>query len=214
MTILCEGLLVALILANLWLLGSSRLPASITIVAAQGVLLSALPLTLALDTPVWRLVLQAAVCLGLKGIAFPLLLRRAVRRVEIRREVEPFVGYSLSLLAGVLMLAGSVYVGLRMSLPGAPRPLFLVPAALFTAVTGLFLIVARKSAIMQALGYLVMENGISVFGMALAEREPILVEMGTLLDAFVAVFVMGITIFHINTEFDHIDSGRLSSLKD
>jgi hydrogenase-4 component E len=38
--------------------------------------------------------------------------------------------------------------------------------------------------------------------------------MGTFLDAFVAVFVMGITIFHINREFDHIDSGRLSSLKD
>jgi hydrogenase-4 component E len=214
MTIWSEGLLVALLLANLWLLGTSRLLACIAVVAAQGVLLGVLPFTLPLEVPAWRLVLLAAVGFGLKGIVFPVLLRRAVRRVEIRSEVEPFVGYSLSLLIGVLLLAASLYIGMRMPIPGALRPTLLVPGALFTAATGLFLIVGRKSAIMQALGYLVMENGISAFGMALAEREPLLVEMGTLLDAFVAVFVMGITIFHINKEFDHIDSGRLSSLKD
>ena len=76
------------------------------------------------------------------------------------------------------------------------------------------MIVGRRSAIVQALGYLAMESGIAAFGMAIAEQEPLLVEMGTLLDAFVAVFVMGITIFRINREFDHIDSERLSSLKD
>ncbi len=105
-------------------------------------------------------------------------------------------------------------LGSRLPIPGALRPLLLVPAAFFTAFTGLFVIVGRGSAIMQVLGYLAMENGIAAFGMALAEREPLLVEMGTFLDAFVAVFVMGITIFHINREFDHIDSDRLSTLKD
>ena len=101
-----------------------------------------------------------------------------------------------------------------MPLPVPGTPVLLVPAAIFTALTGLFVIVGRRSAIVQALGYLAMENGIAAFGMALAEQEPLLVEMGTFLDAFVAVFVMGITIFHINREFDHIDSDRLSSLKD
>jgi hydrogenase-4 component E len=94
------------------------------------------------------------------------------------------------------------------------RSTLLVPATLFTALTGLFTIIARKSAIMQALGYLAMENGISSFGMALAESEPFLVEMGIFLDAFMAVFVMGITIYQINKEFDHIDSDQLASLKD
>ena len=214
MTIVAESFLVAFLLTDLWLLGTSRLLACISVVAAQGVLLGVLPLAISMDVPVWRLVLLMAVGFGLKGVVFPVLLRRAVRRVEIRSEVEPFIGYSLSLLTGVLMLAASLYIGISLPIPGALRPLLLVPGAFFTAITGLFLIIARKSAIMQALGYLVMENGISAFGMALAEREPLLVEMGTLLDAFVAVFVMGITIFHINKEFDHIDSGRLSSLKD
>ena len=59
-----------------------------------------------------------------------------------------------------------------------------------------------------------MENGIYAFGMAFAVEEPLLVEMGILLDVFVAVFVMGITIYHISREFDHIDTDRLSALKD
>jgi hydrogenase-4 component E len=213
MTVWIEGVLVILMLTSLWLLGSSRLLSCIAAVSVQGVLLGLLPLLIGIDAPPWRLLLQAGVSMGLKGIAFPLLLLRAVRSVDARREVQPFVGYSASLLIGVALLAGSLFTGLRLPLPGG-APLLLVPAALFTAVTGLFVIVARRSAIVQALGYLAMESGIAAFGMALAEQEPLLVEMGTLLDAFVAVFVMGITIFHINREFDHIDSERLSSLRD
>ena len=102
----------------------------------------------------------------------------------------------------------------RLPLPGVEGPSFLVPVALFTMMVGLFLIVARKSAVMQALGYLAMENGIYVFGMAYAVEEPLLVELGVLLDVFVAVFVMGIAIHHISREFDHIDTDRLSALKD
>jgi hydrogenase-4 component E len=138
---------------------------------------------------------------------------RAARSVDVRREVQPYVGYSLSLLIGVGLLGISLFVGPRLPL-GSAVPVLLVPSALFTASTGLFMIMARRSAIVQALGYLAMENGIAAFGMALAEQEPLLVEMGTFLDAFVAVFVMGITIFHINREFDHIDADRLSNLKD
>jgi hydrogenase-4 component E len=209
-----EAFLVLLMITSLWLLGSSRLLSCIAAVSVQGVLLAALPLVLAIDAPPWRLYLQAGVNLGLKGIAFPLLLLRAVRSVDARREVEPLVGYSLSLVIGVVLLAGSLAAGARMPLPVPSTPLLLVPAAMFTALTGLFVIVGRRSAIVQAMAYLAMENGIAAFGLALAEQEPLLVEMGTLLDAFVAVFVMGITIFHINREFDHIDADRLSSLRD
>jgi len=209
-----EGFLVILMLTNLWLLGSSRLLSCIAAVSAQGVLLGLLPLVIGIDVPVWRLLLQAGISIGFKGIALPLLLLRAARSVDVRREVQPFVGYSASLLIGVAVLAASLLIGLRLPIHGRAVPLLLVPAALFTALTGLFIIVGRRSAIVQALGYLAMESGIAAFGLALAEQEPLLIEMGTFLDAFVAIFVMGITIYHISREFDHIDSDRLSSLKD
>ena len=170
MTVWIEGVLVILMLTSLWLLGSSRLLSCIAAVSVQGVLLGLLPLLIGIDVPLWRLLLQAGVSIGLKGIAFPLLLLRAVRSVDARREVEPFVGYSASLLIGIALLAGSLFTGLRLPLPRS-APLLLVPAALFTAVTGLFIIVARRSAIVQALGYLAMESGIAAFGLCFFHPE-------------------------------------------
>lgn len=216
MNLLAEGLLVVLILANLWLLGSSRLHSCILAVATQGVLVAALPFVAGPQQgpPLWRLLLQAGVSLSVKGFLFPWLFLRAARSAGVRREVEPFIGYTASLLVGVVLLAGSLVIGLRLPLAPNPASRLVVPYALFTTLVGLFVIIGRKSALMQALGYLSMETGIMAFGMALAEREAVLVEMGLSLDVFVAVFVMGITIQRIGREFDHIDADRLSGLKD
>jgi len=75
-------------------------------------------------------------------------------------------------------------------------------------------IVSRVKAVSQVLGYLMLEIGIAVFGTAALPEQPLLVELGVLLDAFVAVFVMGIMIFHISREFDHIDTDDLDELAD
>jgi hydrogenase-4 component E len=89
-----------------------------------------------------------------------------------------------------------------------------VPTSLSILFVGLFLVVSRKKALSQALGYLVFENGIYAFGVGIAYEAPALIEMGILLDVFVAVFVMGITVFHISREFDSIDTTRLATLKE
>jgi hydrogenase-4 component E len=72
----------------------------------------------------------------------------------------------------------------------------------------------RSKAITQVVGYLILENGIFVFGLSQVERVPFLVEAGVLLDIFVGVFIMGIVVFHINREFDSLDSARLTELRD
>jgi hydrogenase-4 component E len=79
---------------------------------------------------------------------------------------------------------------------------------------GLLTLVSRVKAVTQVVGYLVMENGIFLFGVLLLEAMPYLIELGVLLDLFVGVFVMGIVIFHINRAFDHIDVDQLSTLRD
>jgi hypothetical protein len=90
----------------------------------------------------------------------------------------------------------------------------LLPVAIFNVLCGLLLIVSRNTAVMQVIGYMTMENGIYVFGWAFAVEEPFLVEMGVLLDVVAAVFVMGIIMHHLSREFDTIETGELSSLKD
>ena len=207
-------ILVLLILTNLHLLGSSRLNACIRSVALQAVLLGAIPLLSQQSDVGLRLALLTTVGMAIKAGALPWLLRRAAREAGVQTEVEPLVGYTTSLLLGLGLLGVALHVGGRLPLPGAEGPAFLVPVALFTTMVGMLLIVARKKAVMQALGYLAMENGIYAFGLAFAVEEPLLVELGVLLDVFVAVFVMGIAIHHISREFDHMDTDRLSALKD
>jgi len=207
-------LLVLLILTNLRLLGLSRLYACIQTVAAQALLLGILPLLAQGEGLTYRVLLVATISTSVKALILPWLLRRAVREVDVQREVEPLVGFTTSLLAGVALLGVAIYVASRLPTPGADTTNFLTPVALFTMMVGLFLIVSRVKAVMQVIGYLAMENGIYAFGITFAVHEPLLIEVGVLLDVFVAVFVMGIMIHHINREFDHIDTDRLSALKD
>jgi hydrogenase-4 component E len=212
---LVDGLMVLLVLLNLWLLASSRLTACTRIVAAEGIALGLLPLLLAWDEGLlWRLWFIAAASVIIRGVIFPQLLLKALRQANVQREVEPFVGYSLSIVIGVLTLAISFWLTSRLPLPQAQQhSALLLPVALSTILIGLFVIISRKIAINQVLGYLVMENGIYVLGLALVKEIPALVELGVLLDAFVAVFVMSIATYHISREFEHLAADQLDRLK-
>ncbi|MDM7914400.1 MAG: NADH-quinone oxidoreductase subunit K [Candidatus Eisenbacteria bacterium] len=201
------------VFTNLRLLGTSRLVACIRIVTIQGVLLGLLPILSHAGDLTLRVTLQAAASILTKGVVFPWLLTRAVRGADVRREIDPIVGYTPSLLLGGALLGVSLWLGWRLPLPVPSGSTFLIAVSLFTIMVGLFILIARRMAITQVLGYLAMENGIYAFGLAFAEKEPLLVEMGILLDAFMAVFVMGIMIYHINREFHDIDTDRLSELR-
>ncbi|MFH1562774.1 MAG: hydrogenase [Nitrospirota bacterium] len=203
-----DNLLILIILTNLFLLGLNRINACIRLVAVQGVLLGILVLVSHFSIHTIIISLGSII---LKGWGFPWLLYRTMRGVNIRQKVEPIIGYTMSLIIGVFILIVSFWVGERLLLANSK---LLVTVAIFTSMTGLFLTISRRKAINQVLGYLVLENGIFCFGTSLTQHEPLLVEIGVLLDVFVAVFVMGITMFYISEEFDHIDTQHLSSLRD
>lgn len=210
---LVEFILVGLVLTNLVFLGTSRIGLCIRMVAMQGVGLALLPLIGHGHFELESLAVSLATAL-LKGGIFPWLLFRSLESAHVRAEVEPYVGFSNSLLFGVAALAAAVWLGGRMPLPAPGVPLLLTPVAFFTILVGLFSIVTRRKAVSQVLGYLVLENGIFAFGAVALRKAQFLVEMGILLDVFVAVFVMGIAIFRINREFDHIDADRLAELRE
>jgi hydrogenase-4 component E len=214
MALWIDTLIVVLILTNFSLLSSSRLGACIRVVAVQGVLLGVLPLFVSEGNLLLRVMVLAGITVLVKGIVFPALLLRTLRSAEVRREMEPFVGYTTSILVGLGLVALALWLGGRLPLPVPVRSPLVVPLALFTIMAGLFAVISRRKALTQVLGYLMMENGIYAFGLAFAYSEPLLIELGTLLDVFTAVFVMGIAIFHINREFDHIDTDLLNTLRD
>lgn len=208
-----DMMVMLVVLTNLYCLGTNRLANCIKVIALQGILLGLLPLIIHEGEITRRLWIQVALSTLSKGILFPWLLMRAMKKLEVKREVEPFVSNVASLLIGMLLLTVSLWLGQKLTLPWKMDSYYLVPTALFNLMIGLFVIISRKKALTQVLGFLIMENGIYTFGLTFAEAEPLLVEMGILLDVFMAVFVMGIVIYQINREFNHIDTDKLSQLK-
>jgi hydrogenase-4 component E len=204
--------LLLVILLNFFLLGSSRLGACLRAVAMQGGLLALLPLMIHGFSG--HAVFLAVGAFLLKGLVIPAMLFRAIRQVHIRREVEPLVGYVPTLLLGTLATAGAFIFSDRLPLIPAHSESLFIPVGLATLATGFLMLSTRRKAITQALGYLIFENGIFIFGMLLAEAMPIMVEAGVLLDLLVAVFVMAIVMHQINREFSTMNIDQLSSLRE
>jgi hydrogenase-4 component E len=207
--------LVILVLAiNFFALSVSRIRAVISAVAIQGMLLGLFPLLLPdHDIGVWS-VLFVFVTIGIKGLAIPALLIYAMREANIQQEVTPVVGFMTSLLLGAVGTGWALLYANTLPLASQHQNLLLVPASLATAWAGFLLLTMRKKAIMQVLGYLVLENGLFLFGLLLLEAMPFLAELGVLLDLFTGVFVMGIIIHHISREFASMSTEHLSELKE
>ncbi|HEX9049192.1 MAG TPA: hydrogenase [Anaeromyxobacter sp.] len=209
-----ELVFILVVVIDLFLLASSRLGAAIRIVAIQGALLALLPLLLTHEEgALGHAVILAGGALAVKTLLIPRMMFSAIREASIRREMEPIVGFVPSMVLGGIGVALAFAFSARLPLIGSVHP-FLVPTALSTVWAGLLLIVSRKKAVNQVLGFLVLENGVYVFGLLLADAMPLMVEAGVLLDLFAAVFVMGIVMFHINREFSSLDTEKLSALKD
>jgi hydrogenase-4 component E len=215
MASLTASVFILVVVIDLFLLASSRLNAAIRAVALQGALLSVLPPLLSTSEhhPAHTIVLALG-ALAIKVFVIPRLLFRAIREAAIRREVEPVVGFVPSMILGAVGVALAFVFSRGLPLPIAEQHAFLVPTSLSTVWTGLLLVVARKKAVTQVMGFLVLENGVFVFGMLLTGVMPTMVEAGVLLDLLVAVFVMGIVMFHINREFSSLDTAKLSALRD
>ena len=205
-------LLLLIIPLNFFILGSSRLGACIRTAALQGALLALVSL---LMHPIsGHALFLSGSALVLKGILMPWLLFRAIRQVQIRREIDPMIGYVPTLILGTLAMAGAFIFSDHLPLIAAHHGSMVIPVGLSTLATGFLMLTTRRKALTQVLGYLIFENGVFVFGILLSDAMPLMVEAGVLLDLLVAIFVMGIVINQINREFSSMNMEDLSSLRE
>jgi len=211
-----ELLLLLVVVLDLAILTSTRLTTCIRTSALQGVLLASLPATLLFEAagraPL-HVVALGVFLLLLKAFAIPTLLFRAVRAADVQHEVEPFVSLHVSVLIGTGLIAISFWLATVLVLPRLAPSAMVVPAGLSTLLLGFLILVSRRQAVTQVIGYLMLENGVFIFGQLLVREIPLAAELAILLDLLVGVFVMGIAIYHISREFDHIDTERLTTLR-
>lgn len=213
MAYILDPLLIVVLALNFVTLGVSRIRGVINAAALQGVLLGILPLFVHPQIG-FRGILLVVVTIGLKGLVIPGFLVHAMREARIQHEVNPVVSFLNSLLLGAVGTGLAMVFSYTLPLAEQHSNLLLVPASLSTVWTGFLLLTTRRKAITQVVGYLLLENGIFLFGLLLLEAVPFLVEIGVLLDLFTGVFVMGIIIHHISREFASISTERLTELKE
>jgi hydrogenase-4 component E len=208
-----EVLLLLVLLTCFAVLVTDRLSACIRLMAAQGVLLGLLPIWIA-PALSFHIALLVIGTLLIKTVVLPRVLLWAIREAAVRRELDPSIGYAASVLLGLVAVAVAFAVAARFpAMAEGPLPR-LMPISLATLMIGLIILTTRRKALSQVIGYLMLENGVYLFGLTLANGLPLLVEMGVLLDVFVGVFIMGLVVFQISRELETLDSGRLTELRD
>lgn len=186
----------------LTLLATHRIVGMIKIFALQSFFLSLVPLFLHADVLSGRVLMLSLGTMVLKAVLVPAILFWAIRHISMRSEIRPIIGLGTSILLGAVLIAVAFWISLSLRLPGKLVSTLVLPCSLATMLLGFMTMVTRTRAVTQVLGYMVIENGIFLFALSLFDAMPLLIEMGILLDIFVAVFVMAIVLNHINEEFE------------
>ncbi len=155
----------------------------------------------------------ALLIIALKSCGIPTFLAWTMKKLQVNRDLGTIITPPLAMHGSIVLLALSFL--LTKDLPPSEAGSWYGAAAGISLVfTGLILMLTRRLAVSQILGFLVIENGIYVFALTQAHGMPMFVEMGVLLDVLVAVMIAGLLTFKIQKSFEHIDVAKLTHLKD
>ena len=149
-----------------------------------------------------------------KGVVIPRVLNRAVANLGLLRVAVPYLGTAPALIICGLLTIVAFYV---MTPIAASNPLptaDAIPLAFAGVLIGFFIMVNRRRAVTQILGFLMLENGIFLLALLATYGVPFIVEMGVFLDVLVAVLIMEVFVYRIKDNFDSIDVGELGKLKE
>jgi len=205
--------LAALILfSSFLLLAQSRMVGLIHTFAWQGVLLFAATVLMASSSGYHHLFISAALTLGLKVFFIPWQLRRLVVRLDIRRSVETVGGGSLVMIAAGALTLFSYYVVLPIRELSLLATRNTIAISLAVVLIGMLMIITRRKAVAQVIGFMSMENGLFFAAVVSTYGMPMVVELGVAFDVLVAAVLFGIFFFQIRSGIGSLDVDHLNRL--
>jgi hydrogenase-4 component E len=203
-----------LLLISFSMLSQRRIAGLITLFALQGAALAASTLLVAWSTHQHHLYYSAAITLVLKVIAMPWYFFRIVKKLDVDRDVEPMINIPTTMLIGIVLVIFSFNLALPISQLSGTVMRSTLGIALATVLLAFLMMITRKKAIPQVIGFLAMENGLFFAATSTTYGMPLVVELGVALDVMVAVFVLSIFFFQIRETFDSLDLKHMEKLKE
>jgi hydrogenase-4 component E len=201
-----------LVLVSFMMLYQDRLPALINVFALHAVLLAASVTWQAQIQNEPYLYVTAIIAAVFKGLIIPITLRRMIVQLGIHREIETVVGIGPTMLAGIALVALSMVVMLRVTAEAGPIAREDLAFALSVLLLGLLMMVTRRNAVSQVIGFMSLENGL-ILAATGAKGMPLVVEISVAFSILIAFIVIGIFLFRIRERFDSVDLEALDRFR-
>lgn len=196
------------------LLAQSRLTTMVRLFALQGTLLALLTSVVASVGGAHHLYISALLTLGLKAMLIPWMLHRLIRRLQLERHQERLDHQALVMMAGAALVIFSYWVVLPVARLELANTRNVVSLSLGIIQLGMLLMVVRRQAVAQVIGFMSMENGLFLAAVAATQGMPLIVELGIAFDVLVAAVLFGVFFFHIRDSIDSLDVDLLTRLSE
>lgn len=197
---------------GVWMCGIMSLRTVLWGLAIQTVLLGSIAFLHGLEANATGYLLLAGTVICVKGIAIPVFLGWIARQIDVRRDKGTGLNSSIALFSGCAALAVGYFLTGNIQGPVTTNP-GAAGMALALLLIGMLLMITRRLAISQVIGFLVLENGIFLYALTQTHGIPLMVEMGIVLDVLIGVMVAGLVIFRLNRSFEHVDVTKLTGLR-
>jgi hydrogenase-4 component E len=194
----------SMVLASFALLYQDRMAALLNVFAMHATLLALSVAWQAYVQQAPHLYVTAAIALGLKALLIPAALRRIVLQLDIHREIETAVGIGMTMLAGVGLVALSIVLMLKVAAGVEPLGRQDLAFALAVILLGMLMMVTRRNAVSQVVGFMSLENGL-ILAASGARGMPLVVEISIAFSVLIAFIVIGLFLFRIRERFDTVD---------
>jgi len=209
------NLLAALLLLIAFaMLSQRRIRTLIYLLAWQGVALSASTLIVAYSTGQAHLYFSAALTVVLKVVLIPWVLHRLIDRLNVRWDVETLINIPTTMLIGIALSIFAFALATPISQLANTMTRSTLGIALACVLLSFLMMIVRRKAVPQVIGFLAMENGLFFAATSATYGMPLVVELGVALDVLVGTFIFGIFFFHIREQFDSLDIRHMETLKE
>ena len=205
------SLIILYVLSLIYLSMADRFRSHTMILALQGLLLFGIAMARMHDFHPVEMGFIVVETLIFKAIVIPIILLHVIRKTQINRIKSSTTQFG-SLVMSIAALIASCTITYYMQNNNADTISFGV--ALYALLSGLILIVMRKRVFAHLVGFLVIENGVFLFSMAIGVELPMLINLAIMLDILISILVLGMFLQRMDNDMNTDESDALTSIKD